>query len=122
MFLKMKNEDFILEKIYLNLGPKLPFKIDGSTMIQSPTEKGVVVIGGNIFRKGIETFEISTRFIELSGDSEDTLKWTILEQKLKYPRFLHVSFSIPNEIADKLYTKNKYSQDQRRCRLNCNLL
>ena len=59
-------------------------------MISSPTEKGVVMIGG---------IGYSSDLLELSGDSIETLEWKILEQKLQHPRYQHVSFSISNDIA-----------------------
>ena len=70
-------------------------------MISSPTEKGVVMIGGYKSK-----FGYSSDLLELSGDSQETLEWKILEQKLQHPRYLHVSFSISNDIADTL-TKYK---------------
>ena len=57
-------------------------------MISSPTEKGVVMIGGEK-----QNSENSSDLLELSGDSQETLEWKILEQKLQHPRFEHVSFS-----------------------------
>ena len=60
-------------------------------MISSPNEKGVVVIGGQSQKSNV--------LIELSGDCIDDLKWTILEQKLQYPRFYHVAFPIGNQIV-----------------------
>ena len=63
-------------------------------MISSPTEKGVVMIGGRGWNPGH-----SSDLFELSGDSEETLEWKILEQKLQHPRCDHVSFSISNNIA-----------------------
>ena len=85
-------------------------------MIQSPTEKGVVVIGGlkvefeknkrkRKARGHDEHLVESNALIELSGDSVESLKWTILEQKLKYPRYLHLSFPVPNEVVNDLKTK-----------------
>ena len=74
-------------------------------MICSPTEKGVVVIGGEKIFENERRSELSSDLIELSGSTIETLKWTILEQKLKYPRFYHVSFSIPNDTADDLTRK-----------------
>ena len=65
-----------------------------STMISSPTEKGVVMIGG-----WKPKFGTSSDLLELSGDSQTTLKWKILEQKLQHPRYHHVSFSISNDTA-----------------------
>ena len=70
-------------------------------MISSPTEKGVVMIGGYK-----QNFENSSNLLELSGDSLETLKWKILEQKLQHPRLYHVSFSISNDIAATLTTKS----------------
>ena len=76
-------------------------------MISSPTEKGVVMIGG-VRRNCIASsvlLSASYDLLELSGDTMDTLEWKILEQKLQHPRSWHVSFSISNDIAAKL-TKN----------------
>ena len=94
------------------VGPELPgpYKRYGSTMVTSPTGKGVILIGGEFqnkpFRKGfvrpMPKNIYSNELIELSGDSLDSLKWTVLDQKLVYPRKDHVSFLIPNEVASKL--------------------
>ena len=70
-------------------------------MISSPTEKGVVMIGGLK-----QNFEDSSDLLELSGDSQETLEWKILEQKLQLPRCYHVSFSISNDIAATLTMKS----------------
>ena len=70
-------------------------------MISSPTEKGVVMIGGN--KQNCET---SSDLLELSGDTTETLEWKILEQKLQHPRYSHMSFSISNDIAATLMTKS----------------
>ena len=76
-------------------------------MISSPTEKGVVMIGGCK-----QPFGNSSVLFELSGDSQDTLKWKILEQKLQYPRFRHITFPISNDIAATLTTKTSGSSVQ----------
>ena len=70
-------------------------------MISSPTEKGVVMIGGRN-----PNFGRSSYLLELSGDSQETLKWKILKQKLQHPRSCHISFSISNDIATTLTTKS----------------
>ena len=73
-------------------------------MISSPTEKGIVMIGG-LTPKGVPANQIvSNNFVELSGNSIETLEWKILVQKLHYPRFGHVSFSISNKLASTLTT------------------
>ena len=85
-------------------------------MISSPTEKGVVMIGGRkqdldfpYICTTIPVFYVyySSDLIELSGDSKETLVWKILEQKLRHPRLGHVSFSISNHIAASLTRKTK---------------
>ena len=73
-------------------------------MISSPTEKGVMMIGGSWSSKIGENF--SAAILELSGHSKETLEWKILEQKLQHPRFNHVSFSISNDIAATLTTNS----------------
>ena len=59
-------------------------------MVTSPTEKGIVVIGGEID----EDFELqkgsSNALLELSRNSKGDLSWTILEQNLKFPISHHV--------------------------------
>ena len=81
-------------------------------MISSPTEKGVVVIGGHksTWMDGEVIFgELCSDLLELSGDSRETLEWKVLEQKLQYPRSGHVSFSISNNIAATLTMKSTTS-------------
>ena len=79
-------------------------------MISSPTEKGVVMIGGWNPKFG---YSYSSDLFELSGDSEETLEWKILEQKLQYPRARHISFSISNDIVATLTTKSIGSSVQK---------
>ena len=86
----------------------MPLKLTGSTMVPSPTNKGVVVIGG-LLPIADRTIKMSDGLYELSGDSIQTLRWTILEQRLRNGRSGHVSFPIPNQIANDL--KNYYADD-----------
>ena len=69
------------------------YMVDGSTMITSPTNKGVILIGGS---KGGQTIQTIQFLYELSGDSEENLTWSVLDQKLSTTRENHVSFPIPN--------------------------
>ena len=104
-----KLENFqINSKIFLFflLGPKLPFKLHGCTMVSSPTETGVLVIGG----KDSNQYSNSNIVMELSGNSKTSLHWTILEQNLKYPCVYHVSFLISNQIAQDL--KPEFNNNQ----------
>ena len=88
----------------------MPLKLTGSTMVPSPTNKGVVVIGGDGYSVEVaDRSKMSDALYELSGDSIQTLRWTILEQRLRNGRSGHVSFPIPNQIANDL--KNYYSDD-----------
>ena len=87
-------------------GPKLPFKLCDFTMVSSPTDKSVVVIGGQMNNEENTYKQIkSNALIELSGDSIDTLKWTVLKQKLKYPRFQHLAFPISPQTSTELSEK-----------------
>ena len=85
------------------LGPKLPFNMSGVAMVSSPTGRGVIVIGG---RRPDHVSDPGHALIELSGDSIESLKWTFLEQKLKYKRFNHTSIIIPKQLANDLIRKN----------------
>ena len=80
--------------LIFSIGPELPFNcpLSRSTMVSSPTGKGVVIIGGfyNHYFNNIS----SERLFELSGDSIESLKWKKLDQKLQYSRNGHVSFLI----------------------------
>ena len=38
--------------------------------------------------------------IELTGKSMETMKWTVLEQKLQFQRRYHVAFPIPDEMTN----------------------
>ena len=129
------------------LGPQLPFKFCGSTMITFPNGKGVVIIGGKIYEfvqrllqphehadahsaenitfsrdadcfvESNHKYEDSDALFELSGDSEEFLEWSKLEQKLQYPRHGHVSFYVPNEVANDFKKSQKIkNRDKRKWR------
>ena len=77
---------------FLHIGPKMPFKLSGSTIVTSPNGQGVMLIGG-----------IGRNVTDNKGNDVDTvieltakpfMKWKILEQKLKYPRSYHVILPI----------------------------
>ena len=71
--------------------PPFDFNIYGSTTVTSPTNKGVILIHGSIKHLNKHLM------YELSGDSEDNLTWSLLDQKLDTARSSHVSFPIPND-------------------------
>ena len=79
----------------------MPINIGGFTMISSPTEKGIVVIGGRNNGSGA-----SYTLMEMSGDSKENWKWTIIDERLRYSRFgPPVSFPISSEVFDDLKKK-----------------
>ena len=60
-------------------------------MVTSPTDEGVVIIGGYNHDLCKESYHL----IEIIGNSIETLEWNLLEQRLKYARSAHLAFSIP---------------------------
>ena len=62
-------------------------------MVTSPTNKGVILIGGKDMYG-----QKSSLLYELSGDTEDNLAWSLLDQKLNTGRSHHVSFSVPKNV------------------------
>ena len=69
-------------KILLISGPKLPFKLQGSAMVTSPSGKGVVIIGGcNMTMSENKT---SNALLELKGISSK--EWVPLKQTLQHAR------------------------------------
>ena len=74
-------------------------------MVTSPTGKGVIISGGYTNYPARQKFYMnitSNDVYELSGNSLESLEWTLLEQKLQYPRMDHASFPIPDEVSENL--------------------
>ena len=79
-------------------------------MVTSPTGKGVVLIGGrlNKFDKYASTYGHSDfinnqkSLYELSGDSIEQLKWTKLDQELKYGGANSISVPISNHVTTEM--------------------
>ena len=90
-------------------GPQLPMKLYGSAMVTSPTGKGVILTGGSTKIK--KMLYCKAILLELSGSSFQTLKWTALDQKLKYPRGDHLAFLITEEVLDNLESTYGFSDD-----------
>ena len=91
------------------LGPKLPFRLKGSTMIPSPTGKGILMIGGYKYKIRASVGIASSDILELSGDSKKKLRWKFLQQKLQYPRSDHITFPISNDIAKSIVNQTSAS-------------
>ena len=102
-------------------GPQLPMKLYGSAMVTSPTDKGVILTGGSTKVKNM--LHCKEILLELSGRYFETLKWTALDQKLKYPRGDHLAFLITEEALDNLestygFTDNSSKQVSKQYRDN----
>ena len=65
----------------------MPFNISGAVIVTPPKVEGIVLIGGY---NGSDD-EYSGDLLELKVNP---LEWVILDQKLKYPRLIHVSLAI----------------------------
>ena len=79
-------------------GPDLPIKQfcyqqNSYTMVTSPTGSVIVIVKAGTFA-GTKP---SRLLWELSGDSLDSLKWTVLDQKLYFKRQNHVSIPMTME-------------------------
>ena len=84
----------VAKSVFKFLGPDLPFRLHGSSMVTSPTDEGVVIIGGYNHDLCKESYHL----IEIIGNSIETLEWNLLEQRLKYARSAHLAFAIPYEM------------------------
>ena len=71
-------------------GPKLPFQLSFSSMVPSPSGRGLVVIGGWNDNEG----KHSNVLLELKGSS---MEWVPLKQTLQYARHCHVAIPIPDD-------------------------
>ena len=100
------------------LGPKLPFKIYDAAMITSPNGRSVVLIGGNtgIFTPQGHKNKESDVFLELSGDSVETLKWHRMDQKLSHPRYQHLAFLISEDFYDEITVEKRTIKPKNRKR------
>ena len=75
-------------------GPKLPFQLSGSVIVSTPNANSLLLIGGYNWNES----SFSSAIYELSGDSINSLQWTLLQHKLRYPREGHLAFHIPDDI------------------------
>ena len=46
-------------------------------------------------------------FYELSGNSEENLTWSVLDQKLDVGKYCHLSFSIPDQLIPSQFAKQE---------------
>ena len=91
-------------------------------MVTSPIGKGVIISGGYTNYPARQNFHMnitSNDVYELSGNSLESLEWTLLEQKLQYPRISHASFPIPDDVSENLhqYETQKAKAYANRCTL-----
>ena len=81
-----------VHKKLLISGPKLPFKLDGSAMVTSPSGKGVIIIGG--YRDNKRKY--SNALLELKDISKE---WVPIKQTLLHARAYHVAIQMPDDWA-----------------------
>ena len=79
-------------------GPGLLYRVSFCQMFTSPTNRSVVLIGGNDAYEYDHT--VDNCLWELSEDSRGRLTWFKLDQKLKYPRTKHVAIPVPGNQCD----------------------
>ena len=65
----------------------------------------MILIGGYTGTTGLG--QITNYLYELSGDSEENLTWSLLEQKLDVGRYLHLSLPIPNQLIPSQFAKQE---------------
>ena len=77
------------------LGPPLPHKLRDAMMIPTPTEKGVILVGGynDSHRR------TSNLLLELNGRCLASLRWNITELRMKFQRSYHVALTIPDHLT-----------------------
>ena len=73
----------------LHLGPKLPSKVMDSAMVPSPTDNGLLIIGG---RKG--GLSASNEILGLATNSSGSLEWFVLERRLRYAKYNHLALQM----------------------------
>ncbi len=74
-------------------GPKLPFGIDESQMVEDQNG-GVILIGGRSY----SVVNLDTLY-QLPHGGQDAI-WTKMEQKMKIGRHRHTAFLVPDNIVD----------------------
>ena len=67
----------------------------------------MILIGGYTVKNGLG--QITNYLYELSGDSEENLTWSLLEQKLDVERHLHWSLPIPNQLIPSQFVKQEWN-------------
>ena len=65
----------------------------------------MILIGGYTVKNGFR--QVINYLYELSGDSEENLTWSMLEQKLDVERHLHLSLPIPNQLIPSQFAKQE---------------
>ena len=83
----------------------MPFKLSSSTIVTSPNGQGVILIGGYTVTESNYTLwnwaEKKPSDTVIEPTAKPFMKWKILEQKLMYPRYGHITLPIPFKMAFK---------------------
>ena len=67
----------------------------------------MILIGGYTGTTGLG--QITNYLYELSGDSEENLTWSLMEQRLDVGRYLHLSLPIPNQLIPSQFIKQEWN-------------
>ena len=89
------------------MGPDLPARIYSAAMVTSPTEKGVILIGGSA-STGSTDYGIWNKLIHLQmtrNSLKSSLKWSYLPLKLQNVRYNHLAFPISTKVFNELKIK-----------------
>ena len=75
-------------------GPSLPKGMYGGAMVEDTAANSVLYVGGRY-----EDYPYSADIYRLAGPLTVTSRWEKLPQQLKYPRFWHIAFFVPDSLV-----------------------
>ena len=71
----------------------------------------MILIGGSsefeLFGGSSGFEQVTNCLYELSGDLEENLTWSLMEQRLDVGRYLHLSLPIPNQLIPSQFAKQE---------------
>ena len=82
------------------IGPELPYSLSHCSVVESPTKKGLIIIGGLVDMVDPHPPRFIKVMLELCGDSIDTLRCQQLDVALHTSRMAHGSVALSSEMVD----------------------
>ena len=73
----------------------LPFKLEGMSTLQDPTDYSSLVVSGGVDHTNDQ---LSSAILKLTCTTEENCKWSILSYKLQVPRSYHISFFVKKPL------------------------